>query len=63
MSIAEITETAALLLTYSRTGVVLASAAAVAWILLDRDRLESLVALTLGGGAGAAVFGIALALP
>ena len=54
---------ATLLLTYSRTGVALACAAAVAWILLDRDRVESLVALALGGGAGAAVFGVALALP
>ena len=31
--------------------------------MLDRDRVESLVTLALGGGAGAAVFGIALALP
>ncbi len=52
------------LLTYSRFGVALACAAAAAWIVLDRtSRVESLVACALGGGAGAAVFGIALALP
>jgi hypothetical protein len=55
--------TAALLLTYSRVGVVLACLAAAAWVLLDRNRAESLVSIALGGGAGAAVFGIALALP
>ena len=52
-----------LLLTYSRFGVALACLAAAAWVLLDRDRVESLAAVALGGGAGAAVFGIALALP
>ena len=52
-----------LLLTYSRFGVVLACALAVAWVLLDRSRVESLWVLVLGGGVGAAVFGIALALP
>jgi len=52
-----------LLLTYSRFGVALACLAAAAWIVLDRNRVESLAALALGGGAGAAVFGIALALP
>jgi O-antigen ligase len=52
------------LLTYSRFGVALACAAAAAWVVLDRrNRVESLVACALGGGAGAAVFGIALALP
>lgn len=55
--------TVALLLTYSRVGVLLALLAAAAWALLERDRVESLVALAVGGGAGAAVFGIALALP
>jgi hypothetical protein len=55
--------TVTLLLTYSRFGVVLACAAAAAWIALDRDRVESLAALALGGGAGAAVFAVALALP
>ena len=52
-----------LLLTYSRFGVALACLAAAAWVLLDRDRVESLAAVVLGGGAGAAAFGIALALP
>jgi tetratricopeptide (TPR) repeat protein len=51
------------LLTYSRFGVALACLAAAAWVLLDRDRVESLAAVALGGGVGAAVFGIALALP
>jgi hypothetical protein len=55
--------TAALLLTYSRVGVVLACLAAAAWVVVDRNRVESLAAVVLGGGAGAAVFGIALALP
>ncbi len=52
-----------LLLTYSRVGVVLACVAAAAWVVLDRDRVESLTALALGAGPGAAVFGLALALP
>ena len=53
-----------LLLTYSRFGVVLACAAAVVWILVERrSRLESLAAFGLGGIVGAAAFGIALALP
>jgi hypothetical protein len=55
--------TVTVLLTYSRFGVVLAFAAAVAWILLDGNRVESLVATVVGGGAGLAVFGVALALP
>ncbi|MDX6472671.1 MAG: hypothetical protein QOK22_1487 [Gaiellaceae bacterium] len=55
--------TVALLLTYSRVGVVLACLAAAGWIVLDRRRVESLTAVALGGGAGAAVFGLALALP
>ncbi|HET7571161.1 MAG TPA: O-antigen ligase family protein [Gaiellaceae bacterium] len=51
------------LLTYSRVGVVLAVLAAVAWLLLSRERVEGLVALALGGGAAVALFGVALALP
>lgn len=51
------------LLTYSRIGVVLAALAAVAWVVLSADRVESLAVLVLGGGAGAALFGAALALP
>jgi len=55
--------TVTLLLTYSRFGVVLACLAAAAWVLLERDRLESLAVLALAGGLGVGVFGIALALP
>jgi O-Antigen ligase len=55
--------TVTLLLTYSRVGVVLACVAAAAWVLLERDRVESLATLALAGGAGAGAFGIALALP
>jgi hypothetical protein len=51
------------LLTYSRFGVALACLAAAAWVILDHERVESLAAAVLGGGAGAAAFGIALALP
>jgi len=52
-----------LMLTYSRFGLLLAGAVALAWILLDTRRVESMVVLALGGGAGVAVFGVALALP
>jgi O-antigen ligase len=51
-----------LLLTYSRFGAALACLAAAGWVVLERDRVESLAAFALGGGAGAGVFGIALAL-
>jgi hypothetical protein len=52
------------LLTYSRFGVALACLAAAAWLLLEREqRVESMTACALGGGLGAAAFGIALALP
>jgi len=52
------------LLTYSRFGVALACLAAGAWVLLERERrIEGLTACVLGGAAGAAAFGIALALP
>lgn len=53
----------ALLLTYSRFGVALACLAAVVWILLEPDRVESLATAIAGGGAGAGAFAIALALP
>ena len=53
----------ALLLTYSRTGVVLALLTAAGWVALDRDRVESLLTLAVAGGLGVAVFGVALALP
>ena len=51
------------LLAYSRGGVVIAVIVVAGWLALDRRRLESLVALALGGGAGVAVAGISLALP
>ena len=50
------------LLTYSRFGVALAVAAAAAWVVLERDRVESLVASAVAAVAGAAAFGVALAL-
>jgi tetratricopeptide (TPR) repeat protein len=50
------------LLAYSRGGVVIAAIAAAAWLALDRRRLESLLALVIGGGAALAVAGISLAL-
>jgi O-Antigen ligase len=52
----------ALLLTYSRFGVALACAAALAWLVLEHDRVETLATLAVGGGLGAGTFGIALAL-
>jgi hypothetical protein len=52
----------ALLLTYSRFGVALACVTAAAWIVLEHDRVESIVACMLAGGVGAGVFGIGLTL-
>jgi O-Antigen ligase len=51
------------LLTYSRIGVILAVLAAVAWIVLSHDRVESLAASLLAGIPAGGVFGAALALP
>ncbi|HEY8029223.1 MAG TPA: O-antigen ligase family protein [Gaiellaceae bacterium] len=51
------------LLTYSRFGVALACLAALAWIVLAPNRVESLVTVALGGAVAAAIFGVALALP
>ena len=51
------------LLTYSRFGVALACLAALAWIVLASNRVESLVTVVLGGVFAAAIFGVALALP
>jgi len=51
-----------LLLTYSRFGVTLACAAALVWLVVERDRVETLATLAAGGGLGAGTFGIALAL-
>ena len=52
----------ALLLTFSRFGVALACLAAAAWVIREDDRVESLGRLALAGGAGTAVFAVALAL-
>jgi O-Antigen ligase len=52
-----------LLLTYSRFGVALACAAALAWTLLDRDRVESIVAVLIAAVGAGVTFAIALALP
>ena len=51
------------LLTYSRFGVVLACLAAIAWIVLATDRVESLTAVVVAAPVAAGVFGVALALP
>jgi hypothetical protein len=45
----------ALLLTYSRGGVLAAGVAIVAWFVLASPRVESAAALLLGGGAGLGV--------
>jgi hypothetical protein len=52
-----------LLLTYSRFGIALAVAAAAGWVVLDHDRVESIVTAALAGAAGAGAFGVAYALP
>jgi hypothetical protein len=51
------------LLTYSRFGVALACLAAIAWIVLAADRVESLAAVAIAAPLAGAVFGVALALP
>ncbi len=53
----------AVLLTYSRAGVVLAGAAAAAWIATERSRVDAAVALALGALPAAGVFLYALSLP
>jgi hypothetical protein len=50
-------------LTYSRVGIVLAIAAALAWLALDRDRLAAIGPLGVAWIAGAAVAGVAVLLP
>jgi hypothetical protein len=52
-----------IVLTYSRTGVVLAVIAGVAWLALDRERLEGVEALALAVPAGGLVAAVGLALP
>lgn len=51
------------LLTYSRFGVALACLAAIVSIVFAARRVESIAAVALAGGAAAALFGAALALP
>src|ERR671937_899811 len=50
-------------LTFSRFGIALAIAAAVTWVVLERDRLDSFPGLVAGVPTAAMVAGIALALP
>jgi hypothetical protein len=50
-------------LTYSRTGIVLAALGGVAWMALDRERLEGLETLALGVLGGGVVAAVGLALP
>jgi len=50
-------------LTYSRVGIVLTVAAALAWLTLDRDRLVPVGPLAVAWVAGAVVAGVALLLP
>ena len=52
----------AILLTYSRVGIGLAVLVAVAWTVLERDRVESLAALVLAGAPAVGVFLYALSL-
>jgi O-antigen ligase len=52
----------AILLTYSRVGIALAVLVAVAWTVLERNRVESLAALLLAGAPGVGVFLYALSL-
>jgi hypothetical protein len=53
----------AVVLTFSRFGIVLALAAAAVWVWLDRERLDSLVALACSVPVAAVVAGVGLALP
>jgi hypothetical protein len=53
----------AVVLTFSRSGILLAIAGAVAWIWIDRERLDSLVALLIAAPVAAIVAGDALLLP
>jgi hypothetical protein len=53
----------ALVLTYSRGGVLAAFVALAGWFVLTRERFESLAAFVSGGVPAAVVCGIALLLP
>jgi hypothetical protein len=50
-------------LTYSRVGIILAALAALAWLVLDERRLESIGPLAVAWIAGAGAAGIGLLLP
>jgi hypothetical protein len=50
-------------LTYSRVGIVLTVVAAIAWLALDRSRLEAVGPLAVAWIVGAVVAGIGLLLP
>lgn len=51
------------LLTFSRVGIVLAVAAALAWLVLDERRYESIAVLVVAWIVGAAAAGVGLLLP
>src|SRR5207244_471623 len=53
----------AVVLTFSRFGILLAVAGAVAWVWIDRERLDSLVSLLVAAPVAAIVAGDALLLP
>ena len=53
----------AVVLTFSRFGIFLAVAGAVAWIWIERDRLDSLVAFQIAAPVAGIVAGDALLLP
>jgi len=55
--------TVALLLTFSRGGLVVAAAAVGLWLLLARERLATLATLAIGALPGVAVSLVAFALP
>jgi O-antigen ligase/polysaccharide polymerase Wzy-like membrane protein len=54
---------AAILLAYSRAGVLVGVVLVAGWLLFERDRLEALAAVTLGSGVAALVAGWAVTRP
>jgi hypothetical protein len=55
--------TVAILLAYSRGGLLIGVVVAGVWLALTSERFETLVSLALGGGLGVAVAGVSLLLP